>query len=199
MRILLVSQMYPGPDDPDLGVFVAQLERELVARGHEIERAVLDRRERRQAALPRSRPARARRGARLRPDVVYAHFLVPAGLVAALASRAPLVVTAHGRDVRNVGTIPGIGGRDQVRRSSGRDGRLRLRLPAPRARGEGARGAREGRGRLERRRPRAFRGRAAGPCGCDARPIVPLRRRAHASERTSCVSRTRSRGSARAR
>ena len=28
--------------------------------------------------------------------------------MAALASRAPLVVTAHGRDVRNVGSIPGI-------------------------------------------------------------------------------------------
>ena len=26
MRILLVSQMYPGPRDPDLGVFVAQIE-----------------------------------------------------------------------------------------------------------------------------------------------------------------------------
>ena len=44
LRILLVSQMYPGPDDPDLGVFVANLERELVARGHELERAVVDRR-----------------------------------------------------------------------------------------------------------------------------------------------------------
>jgi glycosyltransferase involved in cell wall biosynthesis len=40
--------------------------------------------------------------------VVYAHFLVPTGLIAALASRAPLVVTAHGRDVRNIGAIPGI-------------------------------------------------------------------------------------------
>ena len=29
MRILLVSQMYPGPADPDLGVFVAQMERAL--------------------------------------------------------------------------------------------------------------------------------------------------------------------------
>ena len=29
MRILLVSQMYPGPADPDLGTFVAQLERAL--------------------------------------------------------------------------------------------------------------------------------------------------------------------------
>jgi len=44
VRIFLVSQMYPGPDDPDLGVFVAQVERELLARGHEIERAVVDRR-----------------------------------------------------------------------------------------------------------------------------------------------------------
>ena len=43
-----------------------------------------------------------------RPDVVYAHFLVPSGLVGALAGRAPLVVTAHGRDVRNVGAIPGV-------------------------------------------------------------------------------------------
>ena len=39
---------------------------------------------------------------------MYAHFLVPAGLIAALAQRAPLVVTAHGRDVRNVGAIPGV-------------------------------------------------------------------------------------------
>ena len=42
MRILLVSQMYPGPDAPDLGTFVAQVERGLVARGHEVDRAVLD-------------------------------------------------------------------------------------------------------------------------------------------------------------
>jgi glycosyltransferase involved in cell wall biosynthesis len=43
-----------------------------------------------------------------RPDVVYAHFLVPSGLIAALAGRAPLVVTAHGRDVRNIGAFPGV-------------------------------------------------------------------------------------------
>jgi glycosyltransferase involved in cell wall biosynthesis len=46
---------------------------------------------------------------RFKPDVVYAHFLVPTGLIGALAGRAPLVVTAHGRDVRNVGWLPGIG------------------------------------------------------------------------------------------
>ena len=106
MRILLVSQMYPGPDDPDLGVFVRQLELALAERGHQIERAVLDRRaggKRRHAVLA-ARVIRAAR--RFRPDVVYAHFLVPSGL-AALAARAPLVVTAHGQDVANIGSIPG--------------------------------------------------------------------------------------------
>ncbi|HET7573409.1 MAG TPA: glycosyltransferase [Gaiellaceae bacterium] len=105
MRILLVSQMYPGREAPDLGVFVAQMERALAARGHELERAVLDTRaggKLRYLTLAR-RTAAARR-----PDVVYAHFLVPSGLVAALAGRAPLVVTAHGRDVRNVGAFPGV-------------------------------------------------------------------------------------------
>ena len=108
MRILLVSQMYPGPSDPDLGVFVRQLEEELARRGHELQRVVLDRRgggKRRYAALGRRTLAAARR---FRPDVVYAHFLVPTGLVASMGSRAPLVVTAHGRDVRNIGAFPGI-------------------------------------------------------------------------------------------
>ncbi len=101
MRILLVSQMYPGADDPDLGVFVANLERELVARGHTLERAVVDHRaggKRRHLGLAADTIRAARR---FGPDVVYAHFLVPAGLIAALASRAPLVVTAHGQDVEN--------------------------------------------------------------------------------------------------
>src|SRR5205823_9226851 len=106
VRILLVSQMYPGPDAPDLGTFVAQLERELVARGHEVDRAVLDTR----AGGKVRYLELARRTLRApRPDVVYAHFLVPSGLIAALGSRAPLVVTAHGRDVRNIGSFPGIG------------------------------------------------------------------------------------------
>ena len=109
MRILLVSQMYPGPKDPDLGVFVAQLERALQERGHELRRAVLDSRgggKRRYLTLA-YRTLRAAR--RFNPDVVYAHFLVPSGLLAALAGKAPLVVTAHGRDVRNIGAIRGVG------------------------------------------------------------------------------------------
>ena len=120
LRILLVSQMYPGPDDPDLGVFVANLERELALRGHDLERAVVDRRaggKRRHfgLALDALRVAR-----QFRPDVVYAHFLVPAGLLGALASRAPLVATAHGQDVENARTNPVIrlATRHVVRRAS---------------------------------------------------------------------------------
>ncbi|MGI8420784.1 MAG: glycosyltransferase [Gaiellaceae bacterium] len=105
MRILLVSQMYPGPVDPDLGVFVQAMEEALVKSGHEVERAVLDRRGGGKLRyLDLFRRARAAGP----HDVVYAHFLVPAGLIAALASRAPLVVTAHGRDVRNIGAIRGV-------------------------------------------------------------------------------------------
>jgi glycosyltransferase involved in cell wall biosynthesis len=104
VRILVVSQMYPGPDDPDLGTFVRQLELALRDRGHEVELAVLDRRaggKRRWLELTRLALAAARR---FRPDVVHAHFLFPTGAIAQLAAPGvPLVVTAHGQDVANVG------------------------------------------------------------------------------------------------
>ncbi|MGZ4302602.1 MAG: glycosyltransferase [Gaiellaceae bacterium] len=109
MRILLVSQMYPGPSDPDLGVFVRGLEEQLVARGHEVQRVVLDRRGGGKQKYLRLARATAAASRRFQPDVVYAHFLFPTGLIGALAGGAPLVVTAHGRDVRNVGWMPGIG------------------------------------------------------------------------------------------
>ena len=94
-----------GPDDPDLGVFVQGMERALAARGHESSTSsprggvaassdIFLAREVRQAAR------------RFEPDVVYAHFLVPTGLSAVLFGGAPTVVTAHGRDVRNIGAIP---------------------------------------------------------------------------------------------
>jgi glycosyltransferase involved in cell wall biosynthesis len=81
----------------------------LAERGHDHELAVVHGRgggKRRYLTLAHRTREAARR---FRPDVVYAHFLVPTGLIAALAGRAPLVVTAHGRDVRNVGWLPGIG------------------------------------------------------------------------------------------
>src|SRR5581483_1107657 len=107
MHVLVVSQMYPGPDDPDLGTFVAQGVRGLRALGHDVDLAVLNRRaggKRRFLELRRDVRHTARRR---RPDVVWAHFLVPSGLFASEVD-APLVVTAHGRDVRNVGAIPGV-------------------------------------------------------------------------------------------
>ena len=94
VRILLVSQMYPGPDAPDLGPFVAQMERALAERGHEIERAVLDTRAggklryltlaRRTLAAPRPRrrlralprPVRTDRRAR-RPGAARRHRARP--------------------------------------------------------------------------------------------------------------------------
>jgi glycosyltransferase involved in cell wall biosynthesis len=104
MHVLVVSQMYPGPDDPDLGTFVAQGVEALRARGHDVELAVLDRRA---GGKARFLELRSRIAHAAVPDVVWAHFLVPSGLLASSVD-APLVVTAHGRDVRNIGTIPGV-------------------------------------------------------------------------------------------
>ena len=104
MKILIVSQMYPGPADPDLGAFVAQQERALRDRGHEVALAVLDRRA---GGKARFLELRRRVRAAATPDVVWAHFLVPSGLFATEVD-APLVVTAHGRDVRNIGAVPGV-------------------------------------------------------------------------------------------
>ena len=92
--------MYPGPEAPELGTFVADLERGLEERGHELARAVVDRRGGRSRHLGLARDV-AVTARRFRPDVVYAHFLVPAGLYAVLAGRAPVVLTAHGQDVEN--------------------------------------------------------------------------------------------------
>jgi glycosyltransferase involved in cell wall biosynthesis len=103
--------MYPGPSAPDLGVFVKQLADELDRAGNEVSRVVIDHRggsPAKYGGLAARALAEARR---FRPDVVYAHFLFPAGAAAAFAARrvgARLVLTAHGRDVRNVGAIPGV-------------------------------------------------------------------------------------------
>jgi hypothetical protein len=44
MRILVVTQMWPGPSDPDLGVFVFDIVRELRALGHAVVVSAIDRR-----------------------------------------------------------------------------------------------------------------------------------------------------------
>jgi glycosyltransferase involved in cell wall biosynthesis len=104
--------MYPGLADPDYGAFVKGLADELELQGHTLERTVTDRRAgfaAKHLILGRDALRAARR---FDPEVVYAHYLVPAGAVGALAARAarvPLVVTAHGRDVRNIDALPGVG------------------------------------------------------------------------------------------
>src|SRR5688572_27418406 len=112
MRILLVSPMYPSAAAPDFGAFVKQIADELENQGHELSRAVIDHRGGSRAKYAGLTAAAVREARRFRPEVVYAHFLVPggtAGALAALAARARLVVTAHGRDVRNIGSLFGIG------------------------------------------------------------------------------------------
>ena len=73
-------------------------------RGHEVDLAVLDRRAGGSGGFS---SCGGKVQAAPRPDVMWAHFLVPAGLLATEVD-APLVVTAHGRDVHNIGSIPGV-------------------------------------------------------------------------------------------
>src|SRR5918996_2185518 len=111
MRILFVTQMWPGPADPDHGSFLVPVARELEALGHEVDVVAIDHRggsRTKYARLTRDSVAAARRR---RPDVVFAHFLFPAGAagaLASLASRAPLVVMVHGQDVANLARMRGV-------------------------------------------------------------------------------------------
>jgi glycosyltransferase involved in cell wall biosynthesis len=111
VRILEVTQMWPSAEHPDLGSFLVPLTRELEALGHEVEVASISRRGGSPAEyLTLVRRARAA-ATSFQPDVVFAHFLFPAGGAGALAARranAPLVVMAHGQDVANLGRIRGV-------------------------------------------------------------------------------------------
>jgi glycosyltransferase involved in cell wall biosynthesis len=111
MRILIVSQMWPGPTDPDLGSFVATVAGELASLGHTVDRAVIDHRGGSRLKYPRLCLDAVRAARRHPPDVVFAHMIFPAGLAGLAAStvgRAPLVVMAHGADVANLGRVPGV-------------------------------------------------------------------------------------------
>jgi glycosyltransferase involved in cell wall biosynthesis len=111
VRILEVTQMWPSPEQPDLGSFLVPLTRELEALGHEVEVASISQRggsPTKYIRLVRRARAAARR---FQPDVVFAHFLFPAGAAGVRAAKtagAPLVVMAHGQDVANLGRIPGV-------------------------------------------------------------------------------------------
>ena len=119
VRILLVSQMYPGPDDPDLGAFVQGSSARSASAGT-----------RSSARCHRGRGGGKRRHLRLARDGARAASFRPMSSTRTSSSRpasprrsprrAPLVVTAHGRDVRNIGAYPGIAPRHAlvVRRAS---------------------------------------------------------------------------------
>jgi len=110
MRIQLVTQMWPSPEHPDLGSFLVPLVAELERRGNEVEVTAISRRggpPTKYAGLLGRAITAARR---FRPDIVFAHFLFPAGaagVAASIAGRCPLVVMAHGTDVANLGSIRG--------------------------------------------------------------------------------------------
>jgi glycosyltransferase involved in cell wall biosynthesis len=112
VRILLVSNMYPSSERPEFGVFVQRLADALRDRGHEVDEAVLRAGARGLLRTPVAYlglAARARRlGGQRRPQVVYAHFLVPTGLIARLTG-VPYVITAHGTDVANAEARPLVG------------------------------------------------------------------------------------------
>jgi glycosyltransferase involved in cell wall biosynthesis len=116
--------MWPTPANPDLGSFLVPLARALDRLGHEVEVAAIGVRGGSRSKYGRLVASSVRTARRTRPDVVFAHFLFPAGAAgaaASLASRSPLVVMAHGQDVANIGEIPGVRAatRAVVRRAGG--------------------------------------------------------------------------------
>ena len=111
MRILFCTQMWPGPDDPDLGAFLVPVVRELEALGHEVDVVAIDHRRPSRTKYARLAAQTVRRARRTRPDVIFAHVLFPAGgagAIASLAARTPLVVMAHGQDVANLSEVRGV-------------------------------------------------------------------------------------------
>jgi glycosyltransferase involved in cell wall biosynthesis len=111
VRVLVVTQMWPSPENPDLGSFLVPLTREIEALGNDVEVVSIS-----QRGGSRSKYLRLARKSRVaarrfHPDIVFAHFLFPAcaaGALAARAAGAPLVVMAHGQDVANLARIPGV-------------------------------------------------------------------------------------------
>lgn len=144
MRVLLVTQMWPSPENPDLGSFLVPIKRELERGGHLVEVASISQRGGSPAKYARLCAEAVSSARRFRPEVIFAHFLFPAGfagMLASFAGRAPLVVMAHGQDVANLGEIPGASAASRVivRRaaavianSSWLSGRLLERIPAAR-------------------------------------------------------------------
>ncbi len=111
LHVMCLSNMYPGPGAPDYGAFIARMCDAMDARGAMVDRVVI----RTRASGVLQTPAKYARlaasaiGDARDVDVIWAHYLFPTGLIAALAGRArrtPWVITAHGGDVANLARGP---------------------------------------------------------------------------------------------
>jgi teichuronic acid biosynthesis glycosyltransferase TuaC len=97
MRVLVVTNMYPGPGRPAFGIFVQEQVESLRRLGLEVEVLFIDGRSSRLNYLwgyPRLWRALARRPY----DLVHAHYIF-SGLVALGQRRLPVVLTHHGPEV----------------------------------------------------------------------------------------------------
>ena len=112
VRILVVTQMWPSPERPELGAFVERQVRSLERLGAEVAVASIPpgpggiRAPLKWARLF----AAAKNAARtVRPDVIVGHFMFPGGEAArraARTARVPYAVVAHGQDVVNAELAP---------------------------------------------------------------------------------------------
>lgn len=107
LRVMCLSNMYPGPGAPDYGAFIERMCDCMEQRGVAVDRVVIRTRAAGRLRTPlkyAGLTARALAASR-RADVIWAHYLFPTGLIAAIAGaagRTPWVVTAHGGDVANL-------------------------------------------------------------------------------------------------
>jgi N-acetyl-alpha-D-glucosaminyl L-malate synthase BshA len=106
LKVLVVSNMYPSDQHPAYGGFVESQVQALRETGIQVDLAVI--RDRRKGLAANLRKYlgllvdlfKLRKG---NYDVYHVHYLFPTGLLAlpfAILSRTPLVVTAHGGDIR---------------------------------------------------------------------------------------------------
>lgn len=101
-RILLITSLLPTADRPEAGTFVARRLQVLRDQGVRVE--VIAARSYRQGPIRRHVRMLIAAARPRRVDGVEAHVFLPAGLIGVLAARmarAPLLVYAHGSDVRD--------------------------------------------------------------------------------------------------
>ena len=111
LRVMCLSNMYPGPGAPDYGAFIERMCDCMERRGAQVDRVVINSRTSGAIRTPAKYARLAMRavGDARDVDVIWAHYLFPTGLIASLAGRTrrtPWVVTAHGGDVANLSRGP---------------------------------------------------------------------------------------------